>query len=223
MASQKYENMLNLALDIGESERLKTQTLNVGFNVVDKTWDVIVRYNRSIEFLKELGVTIVYLASNYAILTLPESILNTLNNYPEIIYVEMPKNLYLTVNNGTRVSCIDEVQIGSFSARGGLFGNGVICAVIDSGIDYYNNVFRNADGTTRILELWDQNVEGNPPDGYNLGTVYTSEQINEAINTGSQEEAYNLVPSRDLSGHGTHVAGIMAVNFALNRNEDIGI
>lgn len=223
MNSQKYENMLNLALDIGESERQKTQTLNVGFDDVNKTWDVIVRYNQNIDFLKDQGVKIVYLVSNYAILNVPEQVLNTLNTYPEIIFVEMPKNLYLTVNNGTRVSCIDEVQISSFSTRGGLFGKGVICAVIDSGIDYYNDVFRNADGTTRILELWDQNAQGNPPEGYDLGSVYTREQINEALNTGSQDRAYELVPSRDLSGHGTHVAGIMAGNFAPNRNDDLGI
>ena len=38
----------------------------------------------------------------------------------------------------------------------GLFGEGVIVGIADSGIDYTNSVFRNQDGSTRILRLWDQ-------------------------------------------------------------------
>ena len=37
-----------------------------------------------------------------------------------------------------------------------LYGTGVLVAIIDSGIDYANLDFRNADGTTRIYALWDQ-------------------------------------------------------------------
>ena len=73
------------------------------------------------------------------------------------------------------------MQVREFSNRGGLFGEGVICALIDSGIDIFNDAFRNNDGSTRILEIWDQNISGNPPEGYTLGTVFTKDDINDAL------------------------------------------
>lgn len=173
MSSQKYEDMLNLALDTPEGDREQSKTLNVGFDSIINTWEVIVRYNGDIEFLKSNGVSIIYLSGNYAILTVPDNFIRNLNSYKEIIYVEMPKSLYLTVANGIRTSCINNVQVREFSNRGGLFGEGVICALIDSGIDIFNDAFRNNDGSTRILEIWDQNISGNPPEGvYAWNSIY---------------------------------------------------
>lgn len=70
------------------------------------------------------------------------------------------------------------------------------------GIDYAHPDFRNPDGTTRILNLYDQT----------LGREFTEAEINEALAAPTEAEGYRLVPSRDLSGHGTHVAGIAAGN-----------
>lgn len=87
-----------------------------------------------------------------------------------------------------------------------LLGQGILIAVIDSGVDYTHPDFRNPDGSTRILAVWDQSVPGNPPAGYNLGTEYTKAQIDEALRSGTP------LPIRDLSGHGTQVLGIAAGN-----------
>ena len=75
-------------------------------------------------------------------------------------------------------------------------------AVIDSGIDYAHPDFCNSDGTTRIAVLWDQTLD----------TVYERETINLALRQESEQERYAICPSRDASGHGTHVAGIAAGN-----------
>ena len=85
-------------------------------------------------------------------------------------------------------------------------------ACVDSGIDYTHPDFRNPDGSTRIWRLWDQSIAGRPPKGYSLGTEYTQEEINEALQAGSRAEREKIVPSRDLSGHGTGVMGIAAGN-----------
>ncbi len=71
-----------------------------------------------------------------------------------------------------------------------------------AGIDYFHPDFRNEDGTTRIALLWDQT----------LNEVYTSEDINRALETGSRADGREIVPSVDASGHGTSVAGIAAGN-----------
>jgi len=87
-----------------------------------------------------------------------------------------------------------------------LRGQGVLIAIIDTGIDYTNPIFRYADGTTRIPAIWDQTIQsGNPPKGFLYGTEYTKEQINLALQS---ENPYESVPSIDEIGHGTMVAGI---------------
>ena len=55
-------------------------------------------------------------------------------------------------------------------------------------------------------------MPGNPPKGYALGSEYGPEQLNQALEAPNQQEAYKIVPSRDISGHGTAVTGIAAGN-----------
>ena len=207
MTDQKLENLLNLALDATLEEREKSLNLDVGYEPMEDEWEIIVKYSGSLEDIEELVTGVTLLRNGYAILTLTEENISRVAALPQIKYIEKPNRLYFEVFNGRRVSCIDAVQ-STRSFMSPLFGRGVLVAVLDSGIDYENNDFRNMDGSTRILRLWDQTVEGNPPDGYEIGTEYMREQINEALLTGNR----NLVPSRDRSGHGTAVAGVAAGN-----------
>lgn len=225
MNNQKLEPILNLALDVDEPEREKSEELMTGYDETTKRWDLIIRYSGNLEFLSYLGVNVVYLMNNYAIINVPERLVNSISEYEEIIYVEKPKRVYFEVSEGIRASCINSVQVNNWREESlPLYGEGVICALIDSGIDYAHPAFRNPDGTTRIISLWDQSAQnGEPPDGYNIGTLYSAEQINEALSATNIAARYSIVPSRDLSGHGTHVAGIMAGNFAADRNNNIGI
>src|SRR5699024_5037023 len=83
-------------------------------------------------------------------------------------------------------------------------GKGVIIAIADSGIDYLHPDFIYPDGTSKILYLWDQTKDGNPPKGYYIGTEYTNEDINRAI----RERDDSL--SVDEEGSGTMLSGICA-------------
>ena len=202
MPDQKLENQLNLALEATPEEREKSEDLNIGYNPAERTWELIVKHSESIEELKELGISIYPLLNNFSILTVPESLIDEVSSLPQIEYIEKPKRLFFAMNQAKAVSCIDYVQVEGSAYTPYLTGKGVLVAVIDSGIDYYHEDFRNEDGTTRILELWDQTAD----------RKYTREEINEALEKGSRGEARTVVPSIDGSGHGTAVAGIAAGN-----------
>lgn len=96
-------------------------------------------------------------------------------------------------------------------------GRGVMIGIVDTGIEYTNPLFRHADGSTRILGLWDQTIDTGQETVPNgdlrspplYGTIYTKEQIDLAL---ISEDPYALVPSRDTDGHGTFMAGVAAGN-----------
>ena len=97
-----------------------------------------------------------------------------------------------------------------------LTGQGVLAAVIDTGIDYTNSVFQLGNRTTKIQYLWDQTIQGeNPPMPYGYGTEYTKEQIDNALQT---ENPLETVPTEDTSGHGTFLAGMIAGNEVQEEN-----
>lgn len=212
MDNQKLENLLNLALNTPESVRVKSFNLNVGYSTETKTWELIVKYNGNISGLIDLGIQVETLLAGYAILTVPDNLVEIVADFPEIEFVEKPKRLYFSVQAGKDASCILPVT----NRAPFLTGEGVIVAIIDSGIDYTNRHFRKSDGTTRILYLWDQTITPDeekgrrPPEGFRIGTEFSQEQINEALNTSNAAERMSLVPSVDVSGHGTAIAGIAA-------------
>ena len=89
-----------------------------------------------------------------------------------------------------------------------LQGAGVLIGFVDTGIDYQNQIFKNLDGSTRIVGLWDQTIQdGMPPNGLHYGTEYREDDINQALQT---ENALDIVPSIDENSHGTFVASVAA-------------
>lgn len=206
--SQKIENLLNLALDATAEEREKSLELEVGYQPLEREWDLIIKYSGDLEAVRGIASSVTELLNEYAILTVPESQIEQLTLIPEVEYIEKPKRLFFEAANGKRASCIPQVQTNPLN----LSGRGVLTAVIDSGIDYSNPDFRNEDGSTRIRALWDQSIPGSPPEGYSMGTEYTREQINTALLEQGRARQEQIVPSRDVSGHGTSVAAIAAGN-----------
>ena len=106
--------------------------------------------------------------------------------------------------NSLIVSGITQIQREPLA----LTGRGCVIAVIDTGIDYTNPMFRNEDGSSRILAIWDQSLQtGTPPAGFQYGSAYTREEIDRALQS---QNPYSIVPSRDENGHGTAMAGVAA-------------
>lgn len=213
--SQKQENLLNLALDSTEEERVQSEILNVGFDESTRRWEVIVKYHGDLERIANEEIDVEILLAGYAIVTLPEKYMEALADMEETEYIEKPKSLTYGLFEAKENSCI----YPSLQQEKNLTGQGVLMAIIDSGIDYLLPDFQ-FNGESRILYLWDQSQ---PPDetkgqhtpaGFRVGTEFNKAQIDAAIQaatkTGNRREALQIVPQQDTSGHGTGVAAVAA-------------
>ena len=229
--SEKLENSLQLALDTPQAEREASASLNTGFNEADKTWELIVKYNNSPNFLSYVNsrqIQTDLLLSGYAILTIPESEIPALTRQPFLEFVEQPKRLFFADRAGLSASCIPanrifynalpDVSEPPFT----LTGKGVLIGIIDSGIDFTNPDFRNPDGSTRIRALYD--IQQNKIFSREDINLYLQSEAFERINNPNlQNEAspenvtISLSRAIDFSGHGTAVAGIAASNGASSR------
>ena len=186
--NQKNENQLNLALLLPENLREKTKDLNTGFDVFDKEWELIIRHSGELSLeATELATSIKELSGGFALVRISERNIDRLADLSEVIFIEKPKKLYLELDYSVVASCITPVRDNPYN----LSGQGVIVAIIDSGIDYTHPDFNNPDGTSRIIAIFDETT----------GREYTKAEIEEGA-----------VPVRDIGGHGTHVAGIAAGN-----------
>ena len=131
-----------------------------------------------------------------------------------LIYRDVPKLFGLMgLERGAAVSFDPEplMKCGILQVQGAplnLTGRGVVLGFLDTGIRYDEEVFRNPDGSTRILGIWDQEIQsGQPPAGFLYGTEYTRELIQAALQS---EKPRQIVPSYDENGHGTEIASVAA-------------
>ena len=219
--NSKISPELNVALETPQEEREKSLDLDVGYSELFDEWELIIRYTGNLDEIREsLGISIEELLGGFAIVRIPQYLIGKLSDYPQIDYIEKPKSLILEQMEGIASSCINRVRLPDLR----LNGEGVFVACLDSGVDFYHRDFRNPDGTTRIATMWDQTVPGNPPEGFNTGSVYSPEEINEALrNEADLIRRKEIVPEFDTTGHGTAVLGIMAGNGLSSEEQVVGV
>jgi hypothetical protein len=94
---------------------------------------------------------------------------------------------------------------GAGPAFTGMNGAGVLVGDVDSGMDYKHGDFKDAAGNSRLVSLWDQTDAGGPTPG---SFAYGSEWFPAELTAGTARAV-------DLSGHGTHVMGIIGGDGSL--------
>lgn len=205
MANQKLEDQLSLALDTPAQMREKSDNLDTGYAPEENTWELIVKYNGNLDRLTG-GIRVEPLIAGYAIVTIPENLIGAFSRMEEIEFIEKPKKLYPQVTAGLGASCFYPL-LQPVSGKA-LSGQGVYMAILDSGIDYADPMFRYADGTTKIAWLWDQGKRGDaekgekPPQGFFTGVEYSRKMLNANLQKNSERL------TTDVTGHGTNVAKI---------------
>ncbi len=150
MNDQKLENLLNLALDATPEELERSERLSEGYDRADNTWDLIIKYNGDLTELEREGAVFTPLVNEYAIVTIRQELIPWLASQVQVEYIEKPKRLSFTVNQGRAASCIN----GLSRAPLGLSGKGVLLAIIDSGIGtILIRIFGMLTEVTRLLAL----------------------------------------------------------------------
>lgn len=153
------------------------------------------RFKNSVD---KIGAKVEDLGYGFGILIIKVNDLNRIIELEGLQYIELPKILYTSAYDSNRASCIPSVW-NNYN----LTGEGILVGFLDTGIDYTHNAFKDTDGNTRIEYIYD--LEN--------GIVYDKSKINEALKS---EDPFSVVPEIDLSGHGTHVAGIACAGGNIN-------
>ena len=241
--NQKLNPELALSLSLDDTKRMESPWLRSGFSPDTNTWKLILFYNGSLEEIqKEIPFSFIPLLGNFAILFIQEKDLPDFLAYPQVLYVELSRPIYENALTGIASSCLPDYNIitGRNVNETTLTGKGTVIAILDSGVDYTHPDFRNTDGSTRILAYWDQSLPfihnhfsiNNP---YNLGIIFSEEDLNQLL-TGANNFSFfdsststalgtvaeSLSPSEDISGHGTHIAGICAGNGRVSNGKNQG-
>ena len=182
--------------------------------------DFIAPYFTSPEnFMRSQGTDCIdFVNSTLAVVYIPFSTITSFS-YTSYTYSAIPK-LYSLLD-------VTSMDAAGITAAGELpvlnnQGAGVIVGFVDTGINYTDSLFRNVDGSTRIIGIWDQtnnsdnsnNIENETVKPFSAfsalyGTQYTAEEINLALNS---DNPASIVPTRDENGHGTFLASIAAGN-----------
>ena len=171
------------------------------------------------EFIRSQGTDCIdFVNSTLAVVYVPLSTV-TPSTYTSSTYSAVPK-LY-SLLDVTSMDAAGITPAGELPVLNNQ-GAGVIVGFVDTGINYTDSLFRNVDGSTRIIGIWDQtnnsdnsnNIENETAKPFSAfsalyGTQYTAEEINLALNS---DNPASIVPTRDENGHGTFLASIAAGN-----------
>lgn len=223
MIDNKIAPLLQLAL---RYENLLTDELKGTFIVAtnENLWEIIIQYIGDLqEIRQDYGVTAAYdLGGGFAHIIIPKNNIGNLSNAPNVLNLSLPTQL-IYVDIGIGQICGSNIIRPDSELSSS--GEGVLIAVIDSGIRYNHPDFITASGESRIVYLWDQSL-GNDLAANNGGggVVYNKAQINEALSYTTEAQQLEVVPSQDLIGHGTALAGIAAGNgrgSTNNRNRGV--
>lgn len=209
MSSYKLSSEIQLAL---RYQSLFIPSVQARFVVdeIQNIWEVIVKYvNDLVEAEIALGLGIYYLNNSFAIVRIRKDNIQRLVQYPNVTFVSfaVPLN-YIDIS----LDQICATNVANPAGRYNLTGRGILVGIIDTGIHYAHPDFINLDATSRIRYLWDQTIAGSPPAGFQTGAEYMREDINRALMQPTKTEQLQIVPSTDIVGHGTAIAGIATGN-----------
>lgn len=147
----------------------------------------------------DYGVAFNVVTGNLATAVIPMRSLVAFAEDADVENVDVGNTVRAMTDLAREYSQVDALHGGLPDFPRSFTGKGVLIGVIDTGFDFMHPAFRDAEGNSRIVHVWDQSGRnGNTPSmGY--GVVFDTPEL-------IRSAAHDV--SRDT--HGTHVAAIAA-------------
>jgi subtilisin family serine protease len=203
----------------------KTESKRYNRNTsVNETGYNCIIYTQFPEVLKANGINLQSIHPTFSVAWLSLDQIAKVSSLPEVSFVDAPKTI--KKNNDITVASSGAALLHAGKLDNTVYkGDGVIVAIIDTGIDWDHPDFRKLTDQTksRILRIWDQTIypigPETSPTGFAFGVEYTQSQIENEIDG----TPAGFVREIDTDGHGTHVAGIAVGNGAALNSKYAGL
>ncbi len=147
----------------------------------------------------DYGVAFNVVTGNLATAVIPMSALADFAEDPDVENVDAGNRVKAMTDLAREYSHVDALHIGLPDFPRSFTGKGVLIGVIDMGFDFMHPAFRDAEGNSRIIHVWDQSGRGGSTPSMGYGAVFDTPEL-------IRSAAHDV--SRDT--HGTHVAAIAA-------------
>lgn len=211
-ASQRFDAKLSGVMNKADAEKVKDSAYKpMRMPARVEIVKLLVRFsdNNALDAIRNAGGTVNSVLGNIASVAIPAHLLGNLVSINEIQYMEAEKSIPKRLSSSVPATRANLIRSGVSPDLTGATGAGVIVGVVDDGLDFRHLTFRNTDGSTRLLGLWDQResgAAGSPPAGFSYGGECTVQMLNDAINNAGG------CTQPSTGNHGTHVGGIAAGN-----------
>lgn len=159
--------------------------------------------------VRKHSATIKYSYKNIFAINIEKDKLELFTKDLEETNIEIPLGKgVLMMDTALIMNNVENVHLGASPLTQSYKGADVIVGILDAGIYFNHQDFKNLDGTTRIRYIWDQNVTAGgssiSPLPYNYGAEWSWIDINNG--------SCNHVEPASQYGHGTTVAGTASGN-----------
>lgn len=170
---------------------------------------VILDYSGDMRSLRALGVKVRTQLGSIVTANIPSDAVDRIADLPGLKYIQPAMRFYPMLDMSVPDTHANYVRSGAPPDWTGYTGKGVVIGTVDTGIDANHQDFKDSEGMSRVLYVWDQTTGtggSNHPPGYTYGTEWTAAQVD-----AGQYTVWD-------GGHGTGVMGIAAGNGSATGN-----
>ena len=182
--TSKLDAALSAASGNADTLSARRIPLRIDRSVAAPLLQTIVRFEGSLDNVRALGAIVRSVMGNIATVDIPAGKLAAIAALDNIVSIEAARPQAARLDVSVPATRADALRTGTPLNWTGGTGRGVIVGIVDDGLDFRHRDFRNGDGSTRILGLWDQRATGAagvPPAGFSYGGECTTAMINDAI------------------------------------------